>query len=413
MAGMTRRIGIIREGKMPPDRRVALTPAQCRTLLDRHPDLDLTVQRSPDRAYSDAEYEAAGIPLVDELSDRDLIIGVKEVPVAQLLPGKTYLFFSHTVKEQEHNRAMLRTILDRNITLLDHELLTDADGRRVIAFGRWAGIVGAYNAFRAWQAVKGGPLLKPAHACHDRQEMEAELAKYPLPKDLLIVMTGDGRVGRGAMEVLDGAGIARVDAEAWTPGAATAPRYVVLDTADLYVREDGRPFDRQAFFQDPAGHRSTFARWVTEADIYIACHYWDPRGPKILTSTMLDRPDRRLAVVADISCDIDGPIDSTVRASTIADPLYGYDPATGREVPTGAPGSLAVMAGDNLPCELPRDASEAFGNDLVAKVFPALMGDDPSGMIDRATICSDGRLYERYRHLHDWVYGDAMADRGQ
>ncbi|MCB0781623.1 MAG: alanine dehydrogenase, partial [Flavobacteriales bacterium] len=172
---MTRRIGIIREGKVPPDRRVALTPDQCRTLLDRYPELDLTVQRSPDRAFTNDEYERAGIPLTDDLSDRDLIIGVKEVPIAQLLPGKSYLFFSHTIKKQEHNRKLLKAVMDAGITLLDHELLTNDEGRRVIAFGRWAGIVGAYNAFRAWQAAKGGPRLKPAHQCHDREEMESEL----------------------------------------------------------------------------------------------------------------------------------------------------------------------------------------------------------------------------------------------
>ena len=409
MAGMTRRIGIIREGKVPPDRRVALTPDQCRTLLDRYPELDLTVQRSPDRAFTNDEYERAGIPLTDDLSDRDLIIGVKEVPIAQLLPGKTYLFFSHTIKKQEHNRKLLKAVMDAGITLLDHELLTNDEGRRVIAFGRWAGIVGAYNAFRAWQAAKGGPRLKPAHQCHDREEMESELVNHPLPEDLRIVITGDGRVGQGAMEVLDHAGIERVAPSELAHGGSRGARYTVLETGDIYAREDGRPFDRSRFMKDPAGHRSAFGRWVTDADIYIACHFWDPRGPKILTRTMLDRPDRRLEVVADISCDIDGPIDSTLRASTIAEPMYGYDPSSGKEVTTGTPGSVTVMAVDNLPCELPRDASDSFGHDLVTQVFPALLEGRDNAMVQRATIVLEGEPVGPYKSLKDWALGTPVV----
>ena len=400
---MYRKIGLIREGKVPVDRRVALTPLQCKEIEERYPDLDITVQGSPHRAYSDAEYRDAGIRVVEDLSDRDLIIGVKEVPIDMLIPGMSYLFFSHTIKKQEHNRKLLRAVLDKKITLLDHELLTNDAGVRVIAFGRWAGIVGAYNAFRAWQATHKGAPLKPAHACHDRQEMEAQLVKAKLPRDLRIVLTGDGRVGKGAMETLEKAGFQRLTPINYLNGLVAGRVFTVLGSADLYARADQAPFDRKAFHQDPSGHRAIFLPYVQRSDIYIACHFWDPRGPKILTREDLLDPLRRLSVVADVSCDVNGPIDSTVRASTIAEPLYGYSVATHSECPIGSPDSITVMAVDNLPCELPRDSSEAFGNDLMAKVLPEFSRTGPSEMLGRATISSAGRLTPQYSYLRNWV----------
>ncbi len=403
MGTVYRKIGIIREGKQPVDRRVALAPAQCARAMDLFPGLGITVQRSADRAFTDAEYAAAGIPVVEDLSDRDLIIGVKEVPTEMLLPGKAYLFFSHTIKEQPHNRGLLRTVLERGVRLIDHELLTDGHGDRVLAFGYWAGVVGAYNAMRAWHVATGGPALKPAHACHDLDELERHLHAHPLPAGLRIVLTGGGRVGKGAMGVLERAGVQRTGPQEFLHGTFAGPVYTVLGTADLYARTDGAPFDRDAFRADPAGHHARFAPYARHAHIYIACHFWDPRGPKILDAALLRDPALALKVVADISCDIGGPIDSTLRASTIAAPFYGYDPATGTERPAGTPGTLTVMAVDNLPCELPRDASEAFGRDLLAHVMPHIAGGDTEGMIDRATIARDGRLTPRATHLAEYA----------
>ncbi len=405
MAVPYRKIGIIREGKVPADRRVPLTPTQCRSLLDKYPELDLVVQRSPVRAYTDDEYAAAGIPLVDDLSDRDLIIGIKEVPVEQLLSGKSYLFFSHTIKEQPHNRKLMHTVLERGITLMDHELLTDANGTRVLAFGYWAGVVGAYNGFRAWQAVHGGSGLKPAHSCLDLNEMERHLHAYTLPKDMRIVLTGGGRVGKGAMGVLERAGVQRIEPKAFLEQDNDTPVYTVLGSSDLYIRNDGRPFDKEAFHNDPSGHSARFGPYTRRAQLYIACHFWDPRGPKILSREDLADPQCALRVVADISCDIDGPIDSTLRASTIAEPFYAYSPVTGTEVPVGAPDSITVMAVDNLPCELPRDASETFGNDLIARVIPSLLEADVDGIVDRATIVRSGSLTKRYAHLEGYSKG--------
>lgn len=403
MSTSYRKIGVIREGKKPEDRRVPLTPAQCKEVMQRFPDVDLVVQRSNVRSYTDSEYEAFEIPLVDDLTDRDLLIGVKEVPVELLIANKAYQFFSHTIKQQPHNRKLLRAVLDRGIRLIDHELLTDPHGERVLAFGYWAGVVGAYNGMRGWQLMHGGPDLKPANQCHDLEELERYLHAYPLPQDLRIVLTGGGRVGKGAMGVLERAGVKRVKPQEFLDSDNTVPVYTVLGSTDLYARDDGKSFDKQAFHNDPRGHHSKFLPFARRAHIYMACHFWDPRGPKILSAEDLRDPKLSLQVIADISCDIGGPIDSTLRATTIADPFYGYDAASGTEKPAGTAGTIAVMTVDNLPCELPRDASEAFGRDLVERVLPFLVGDDNEGMIARATIAQGGALTAGFAHLKDYA----------
>jgi len=405
MADPYRKIGIIREGKRPADRRTPLTPAQCLTAMDRYPGLGITVQRSPDRAYTDAEYGAAGIPVVDDLSDRDLILGIKEIPVGMLLPGKTHLFFSHTIKRQAHNRDLMRATIERGTTLIDYELLTDEHGDRVLAFGHWAGVVGAYNAFRAWRIGHDGTELKPAHQCHDLEEVEQHLHAVHLPEDLRIVLTGGGRVGLGAMGVLERAGVRRTSPEEFLEAGSEGPVCTILGSADLYERVDGRPFDKTSFHLDPGGHRARFLPYARHAHIYLACHFWDPRGPKILSAEDLRDPRLSLQVIADVSCDVGGPIDSTLRASTIAEPFYGYDPATGEERPAGTPGTITVMAVDNLPCELPRDASESFGWALLERVLPSLAVADTDGMIERATLVREGNLAERYAHLREYAYG--------
>lgn len=401
---MFKKIGIIREGKVPPDRRVPLTPEQCREA--RLQGIDIAVQRSPVRAYTDDEYTALDVRVTHDLTDRDLIIGVKEVPLDMLMAGKAYIFFSHTIKKQPHNAKLLHTVLERKITLIDHELFTDPKGHRVLAFGRWAGVVGAYNAFRAWEVHNGGvPALKPAHACHDRTEMDMHLSQFNMPKDLRIVLTGTGRVGNGAMETLDRAGVARVSPGEFLHNTFDHAVYTILGSADLYVRDDGKPFDRAAFHEDPRGHHANFLPFARRAHIYIACHFWDARGPMILTADDLRDPALGLRVVADISCDIGGPIDSTLRATTIEEPFFGYDTATGQERPAGQPGNLTVMSVDNLPCELPRDSSKSFGRDLMANVMPHLTGADADGMIARATIAKNGQLTEHYAYLREYADG--------
>ncbi len=400
------RIGILRETKTPPDRRVPLTPQQCAVLKSRFPDVELTVQPSEIRVFSDDEYRNAGIRVDENLGDCDLLLGVKEVKSSSLLPGKRYLFFSHTIKKQPYNRGMLQDVLAKKIQLIDYETLRDRDNQRIIGFGRWAGIVGCYNGFLALGLRDGLYNLKPAHQCRDRNELNLQLSKIQAPKELKIVITGSGRVASGVLEVLKTIGIREISPVNFLKYSAPEPVFTLLEVDDYYSRLDGQPFDRKAFFKSGTGHRCDFAPYLNSADLYLACHFWDSSSPKIVTREDLMNPNCRTRIIADISCDVAGPIASTIRASTIAEPLYGYDPSTGLECSFSQKGAIGVMAVDNLPCELPRDASESFGESLLEKVFPAILGEDPDHIIGKASITTlEGSLGGEYEYLKSYAEG--------
>jgi alanine dehydrogenase len=397
-------IGIIREGKIPADKRTPLTPDQVVALQQQYPHVQVLVQSSAVRAYTDEEYRSKGIQVVDSLEGADIVLGIKEVPIADLLPGKTYCFFSHTIKKQAHNRKLLQAILERKIRLVDHELLTDARGIRVVAFGKYAGVVGAYNALRGWGELQGTYQLKPAHACFDKAEMMGELKHLALPTDFRLLLTGAGRVSQGAQEVLQAAGLAEVDTPVFMAGPLSGPAYTILDVTEYNALPDGQPFEKELFYKHPERFVGNMKPYLPGAQVLVTGHFYAEPAPHFLDADVLRLPECALQMVADISCDIGGPIASTLRASTIDDPFYGYDPLSEREVPFKTPGSIGVMAIDNLPCELPRDASAAFGNDFLTKVIPALLGNDPTGMIDRASETDfNGQLMPRFAYLHDWV----------
>lgn len=403
------KIGIIREGKVPPDARVPLSPAQCKEVLDKYPNAELVVQPSPVRRFGAEEYRAYGITLQDDLSDCDVIIGVKEVPIDMLIPNKTFFFFSHTIKEQPYNRKLLRAILEKNIRLVDWETLTAPSGKRLIGFGRYAGIVGCYNGFLAYGKKTGRYELKPAHQCEDRIEMESELHKVKLPNDFKIVMTGGGRVAGGALEIIEALRIREVDPEAFLTDTFNEPVYCQLQVEHYYQHQHSNQWDRLHFYGNPGEYISTFKPYTKAADMYVACHYWDSESPYIFEREDMLADDFKLSVVADISCDIDGPVPPTIRPSTIADPIYGYDPKAHTEAPLEAENSIAVMAVDNLPCELPKDASEDFGREFIDHILPALLGPDPEQIIERATITTDGALTRPYRYLQGYVDGEGVS----
>ena len=402
------KIGLIREGKVPPDKRVPLTPKQCSYLKNKYPNLDVVVQPSVVRAYPDSDYINEGIELTEDLSSCDLIMGVKEVNIQDLIPGKKFMFFSHTIKKQAHNQKLMRALLDKQIEMIDYEVLKDASNKRIIGFGRYAGIVGTYNAFLTLGLKDGTYTLKPAHQCHDRKEMEAELKKVILPKDFKIVLTGFGRVGHGAREIIDLIPIKEVTPEEFMHTTFEHPVFTHLEVGEYYAPKDGSEFIKAHFYSNPEKYTSTFGRFVSVADMYIPCHFWSNRSPLILTNDDLLRPDRRLRVVADISCDTNGPIACTIRASKISDPIYGYNPLTGQEEDFLKPDVLAVMAVDNLPCELPKDASEYFGNELIKLVIPCFMDSDPDRILERATETKDGRLTHYFAYLEDYANGNLV-----
>lgn len=396
------KLGVIREGKVPPDKRVVLTPEQCAHIVANYPDVDLVVQNSPIRIFKDAEYENLGIQLSDDLSDRDIIIGVKEVPVDMLIPEKTYMFFSHTLKMQPHNAKLLRALLDKKIRLIDWETIRQ-NGKRLIGFGRYAGIVGCYNGFRAYGIKSGRYDLKPANLCHDRVELENELKKVNLPDDFKIVVTGFGRVGHGAREILALLPIKEIGKESFLNDKHDQAVFTNLDTQDYFVCKSDGGFEKSEFYRDGHSYKSILSRFTDVADMYIACHFWSEHSPIILAKDDL-QVDGRLKVVADISCDVEGPIASTIKASTIADPFFGYHPASGREVDFNDDHAIAVMSVDNLPCELPRDASEDFGNEFMTHVLPRLLNNDTDGVLANATETTfEGTLTEKFSYLAEYA----------
>jgi saccharopine dehydrogenase (NAD+, L-lysine forming) len=398
------KLGIIREGKVPPDKRVPLTPKQCKLVEMKFPQVKVLVQESPVRAFKDEEYEAEGIEVVKDLSDCDIIMGVKEVNVQDLIPGKKFLFFSHTIKKQPYNRNLLRAILDKKIQLIDYEVLKSKENKRIIGFGRYAGIVGAYNGIRAYGEKMNLFHLKPANECSGRKAMEEELHKATFPANMKLVLTGFGRVGYGAREIMDLLPFTEVSPEEFLEEKFDTPVFTHLEIEDYYRRKDGKPFVKSEFYSTPEIYESSFGRYSEAADIYIACHFWSNKSPYILTAADLESDKNKIQVVADVSCDIQGPIASTLRASKIADPFYGYDPKTGQECDWKQEGSITVMAVDNLPCELPKDASEDFGNELIKSVFPHLLGDDPDNIIGRGSETDlNGNLTTFFAYLNDYV----------
>jgi hypothetical protein len=402
----TIKLGIIREGKVPPDFRVPLTPKQCKAIETLYPHVKVQVQRSPIRTFKDSEYAEQGIELVDSLQDCDIIFGVKEVQIADLIPNKTFVFFSHTIKKQPYNRALLQAILAKKIRLIDYEVVKDKINKRIIGFGRYAGIVGCYNAFLTYGLKSGTFELKPAHLCQDRKEVEEELKKVILPNNFRVVLTGFGRVGHGAREILELLPIKEVTPEEYLSKQFDEPVYTQLEVEDYYGRLDGSEFVKKEFYSNPELFKSTFDRYVPLSDMYIPCHFWSSKSPVILPNEVLKSNSCRLKVIADVSCDVDGPIASTIRASKIGDSIYGYNPDTQAEVDFRDENAIAVMAVDNLPCELPKDASEDFGNELLKNVLPALFGEDPDRIIERATETNlNGELMPDFKYLEEYANG--------
>ena len=399
------KIGIIKEGKIPPDKRVPLSPTQCQEIKQKYPQIDLVVQKSNIRKFKDIDYANAGIDLVDEVTDCDVLLGVKEVPIEDLIANKKYFFFSHTFKKQPYNRKLLQAIIKKNIQLIDWETITNLNGQRLIAFGRFAGIVGCFNGLLGYGLKTKRYKLKSAHLCEDRKEMEGELNKLDLPKNFKLVITGGGRVAGGAIEVLEKTTIKRVSPEDFLSTNFGEPVYTQLDVQDYVKRDDGAFFDIPAFFKNPSGHSSTFMSYAAAADVYVACHYWDNRSPFIFSRDDVKNPDWNISLVADVSCDIDGPVATTLRPSTIANPFYGYDAQSEEEVDFNIEGSIGVMAVDNLPCELPKDASVSFGEMFIEHVLEPLLGNDPKDIIYRASETKDGQLTPHFAYLQDYLEG--------
>lgn len=392
------KIGIIKEGKAPLDKRVALTPEHCKYILENYPNIKIKVQPSGHRAFAEDLYSEVGAEINEDLSDCDILLGIKEIPIDHLIAEKNYMFFSHTIKLQPYNKKLLKTIIDKKIKLIDYEVITDKESKRLIGFGRYAGIVGCYNAFLTVGKKLNLYDIEPAYKLDSKALVEAELDKLKLPNNFKVLITGDGRVAFGALEIIDKIGIRHVTPEEFLNNDFNEPVCTRLRSKDFYLAKAGE-WNTPNFYNNPENYKVDFAKYTKATDLYIACHYWNPNADKLISDDDLKANDCRIKVIADISCDVAGPIASTIRSTTIEAPFYGYDPINQKEVDFYNPQSIGVMAVDNLPCELPKDASQDFGDEFLKYVLPNLIGEDKDDIIKRATIAESGKLNSSYLYL--------------
>ena len=398
------KFGIIKERKNPPDRRVVFSPDELVRLKQLYPDVTVKVESSDVRFYSDDAYRNLGIEVADDISDCTIFFGVKEVPIDYLISNKSYFFFSHTLKKQAHNRQLLRALLEKNIDFYDHETLVDTHNHRLIGFGKYAGIVGTYNAIRAFGIKFELFKLPKAATLSGKEALLAHLKRLVLPP-LKFVVTGTGKVGSGVKEVLDAIKITEVSIDNYLTKNYTQPVYTQVDVLEYNKRKDGSVLDPNDFFHNPQEYVSDFERFTKVSDIYITAHFHANEAPKILTLAMLQANDCKIKVVADISCDVDGSIACTLKSSTIDEPFYGYLPSENKEVEVFHPAAIVVMAVDNLPCELPKDASEGFGAMFMQHVIPAFFNGDKDGVLQRAKMTEKGKLTPRFSYLQEYVDG--------
>lgn len=398
------KFAIIKERKNPPDRRVVFSPEKLAEGREQFEDAHFIVEESDIRVFPDMAYTVNGFDVQKDVSEAAVMIGVKEVPLEALIPNKKYFFFSHTIKKQPYNRELLKAILDKNIEMYDHEVITNKSGGRLIGFGRYAGLVGAYNGFRLLGERDKLFALPKVEYLDDLNAVKRELDKIKLP-NIKICLSGTGKVAKGAKEILDHLNIKEVPDGAFMKKTFDEPVYCLIDVLEYNKRKDGGKGLKSEFYKDPSEYESDFMKYAKVTDYFIAGHFYGDGAPYLFTREDAKHPEFKIRLVADVSCDIDGPVASTIRPSTIADPFYGYNPQTEQEADYHKEGVIAVMAVDNLPCELPKDASEGFGEMFLKHVIPAFFNNDKNGVLERARMTKNGELTPRYEYLQDFVDG--------
>jgi saccharopine dehydrogenase (NAD+, L-lysine forming) len=395
------RIGLIKEGKVPADNRVALTPAQCKWIAKNDSRIFIKVQSSSNRCFKDEEYKRAGVEVVNDLDDCDIILGIKEIPVPQLLKNKTYLFFSHTRKKQPYNQKLLQTILENNCTLIDYECMEHEDGQRIIGFGFFAGIVGAHNGMMAYGKRTGSFELDRVYKHKDFKELIHCYFGLKIP-NIKIAVTGSGRVAHGILEVMNLMGIIEVEKEEYISRNFSYPVYIQLKGSDLYVHKENGSYNREHFHEQPEEYHCKFDLYIPHTDILMNGVYWDANVPRLFNTDDISKPDFKIQVIADVTDDSHGSVPINLGDQSIEDPVYGVDRQSFEKTLPYQKGSIDVMAVGNLPNELPRDASKYFGEQLLKYILPDLLT-KKSEVIERATIVKDGQLTERFEYLKDYA----------
>lgn len=396
-------IGLIKEGKVPSDNRVALTPAQCKWLQNQYEGIRFIVQHSPDRCFSDDEYARAGITLSHSLEDCDILLGIKEVPYDDLIPGKTYLFFSHTRKKQPYNQKLMQRIVENNITLIDYECMEHEDGQRIIGFGFFAGIVGAHNGMMVYGKRSGTFDLERVYKQKDFKELIHSYFGLKIPS-IKIAVTGSGRVAHGILEVMNLMEVIEVEKEEYLSRNFSYPVYVQLKGSDLYAHKTTGDYSRYSFHNNPENYKCLFEQYIPHTDILMNGVYWDLQVPRLFEKEAVTRPDFRISVISDITDDAHGSVPINLGDQSIEDPVYGVDKKTFEKTAPYLDSSVDVIAVGNLPNELPRDASKYFGEQLIKYILPDLVGDG-SRIIEGATIVRRGKLTEKFNYLEDYAKG--------
>jgi len=394
-------IALIREGKTPPDNRVALTPAQCKWLIMNSPDTRILVQPSPSRCFPDKDYAQAGATITETIEHAEVLLGIKEVPKEQLIPNKKYLFFSHTKKAQPHNKPLMLEMVKKNITLIDYECLTHEDGQRIIGFGFFAGIVGAHNGMMAFGKRTGLFHLSRVKDVRDYRQLIHTYFGLKIPP-IKIAVTGSGRVAHGILEIMNLMGIHEVEPFDYLHKSYEYPVYVHLKGRDLYERKDDGTYNRQNFHQFPNEYRCSFSPYIKHTDILMNGVYWDKGIAPLFSAEEFQSAEFKIQTIADITNDEGGSVPINKGDSSIEDPVYGVDKITLEKTDAYHTNGVDIIAVGNLPNELPRDASRYFGEQLIKYILEDLTkGSSP--IIERATILKHGKLTEQYMYLEDYV----------
>ncbi len=398
-------IGIIRESRND-ENRTPLVPEHIKKYKESNPNINFIIQPSNSRCFADEEYELCGAKINENLNECSIIFGVKEIDPNILINNRTYLFFSHTFKInkqqkniEKHKKDLLLSILNKKITLIDYENIRGKNGTRCLGFGRFAGIVGCYNTLNLLLKVLGKQSLASAYKINDYERLVLNLKNLYFPKTKILV-TGDGRVAKGVIELLNLTNIKAVSKKDFLEKKFDQPIFCNLETKDYVTNNSSTNFNLKDFIDNPQDYSSSALQYLKETDILISAHYWDPSSPKIFENEDL-KVLQNLKIVGDITCDINGSVPTTIRSTTIEEPNYWIERYTLKEIDENNDG-IAVMAVDNLPSELPRDSSTEFSEGIIKEVLPFLLKED-DGRILNGTITTDGSFLEKYNYLDDYI----------
>ena len=398
-------IGIVRESRND-ENRTPLVPEHIKKYKESNPNINFIIQPSNSRCFADEEYELCGAKINENLNECSIIFGVKEIDPNILINNRTYLFFSHTFKInkqqkniEKHKKDLLLSILNKKITLIDYENIRGKNGTRCLGFGRFAGIVGCYNTLNLLLRVLGKQSLASAYKIDDYERLVLNLKNLYFPKTKILV-TGDGRVAKGVIELLNQTNIKAVSKKDFLEKKFDQPIFCNLETKDYVTNNSSTNFNLEHFINNPQDYSSSALQYLKETNILISAHYWDPSSPKIFENEDL-KVLQNLKIVGDITCDINGSVPTTIRSTTIEEPNYWIERYTLKEIDENNDG-IAVMAVDNLPSELPRDSSTEFSEGIINEVLPFLLKED-DGRILNGTITTDGSFLEKYNYLNDYI----------